>query len=212
MSNTLHRNKGFTLIEVVIALTVTAMLLVVVYGSLNTGIRAHRSIGITVQDNDRTRSLTYFLRRQFRRVETNLRTGSFRFSGNRYGMQYALRGFRGDPHVYLLRLQAVPESDPRYLETTIQRVDDDSGRSLSTAFKSRIGVGLRGVSFEYFGATDSRTGPVWRDSWEPGEYPPRLVRIRYLQRDGGEQALFLAVAGADGNQTPRYRSDRDGDS
>lgn len=201
-----QNSKGFTLIEVVVALTVTAMLLVVVYGSLNTGIRAHHSIGSTVQGNDQTRSLTYFLRRQFRRVETNLRNESLRFSGDRHGMQYALRGFRDDPHVHLFHLRAFPESGSGRLEASIQRVDDDSGRPLSTVLKSKIGVDLGDISFAYFGSPDSRTDAVWRDHWPPGEFPPQLVRIRYRQRDGSGQTLFLAVAGADGNQTPRYRS------
>lgn len=212
MTGTPRRNKGFTLIEVVIGLTVTAMLLVVVYGSLHTGIRAHRSIGATVQDNDETRSVTYFLRRQLRRVETNLHKESLRFSGDRHGLRYALRGLRGDPYLHVLRLQAVPESDPRRLEAVIQRIDEDTARPLSTTMKSRIGGDLRGISFAYFGSADSQTDPAWRDHWEPGEHPPRLVRIRYGQRDGSEQVLFLSVAGADGNQTPRYLSARDAGS
>lgn len=203
-----RHSRGFTLLEVVIALTLTATLLVVVYNAIHLGLRAQREVISAVHRNDELRAFTYFLRRQFRHVDTTVRNETLRFSGDRHNVRCALRGFRGDPSVYLLNLQAVPRHHPRNLVATIQRVDARSGRPAATVLQAEIGRGLGGVSFEFYGAPGGRNEekdtPTWQSLWRPGAHPPRLIRVRYFQDNQHARTLYLSVAGADGNQVAGY--------
>lgn len=210
MTSPPHRNRGFTLLEVVVALTITAMLLVVVYNAVYLGIRAQREVATAVHDNDEIRAFTYFLRRQFRHVDTTVRDERLRFTGDRHHIRCALRGFRGDPSTYLLELRALPAGEPRYLTASIRRAG--AGRSTTAVLQSRIGGDLRGVGFEFFGKSphrdvdpvNGRAGSSWQDTWRPDEQPPQLVRIRFYRDDHRKDSLYLAVAGADGNQVAGY--------
>lgn len=190
--------------EVVVALTATAMLLVVVYNSIHLGIHAHRAVASTVHDNDETRAFTYFLRRQFRHVTTAVTNNALRFSGDRYTIRSALQGYRGDPSVHLLRLESLPGNRPRRLVATIQRVDPDSSQAPSSVLRSEIRTAQHGVDFSFYGAPEPGQAPAWHDRWQPGDHPPRLVRLRYMQGLHGARTIYLPVAGADGNQVARY--------
>lgn len=199
-----RQSRGFTLLEVVVALTVAAMLMVVVYNAVHLGIRAHRAIAARIDDNDGTRVLSYFLRRQFRRVDTSAAGEGLRFSGGPHGVRCALRGFRGDPSTYTLSLRALPEPNPSRLVASLQRVDARSGRPLSAALTSEIASGLHGIHFAFFGDTGSGAGPLWEEHWRARGHPPRLLRVSYVDKAQRGQNLYLPVAGADGNQVARY--------
>lgn len=190
--------------EVVVALTVAAMLMVVVYSAVHLGIRAHRSVAATIDDNDGTRVLSYFLRRQLRQVDASSPGEAFRFTGERDYVRCALRGFRGDPSAFVLELRALPARDPRRLVVTIRRVDARSGRPLSTAVESQIGSGLHNIRFSFFGDGGRGSGPEWQDQWGARDYPPTLLRVSYIDGPRRRRELVLAVAGADGNQVARY--------
>lgn len=201
-----RRCRGFTLPEVVAALTLTAMLLVVVYQTAHLGLRAQREVAAAVARNDDIRAFTYFLRRQLRHVDTTVRDEGLRFQGDPRFVRFALGGFRGDPSTRLLALRAVPEDEPRQLVASIEPTGPGAARQ--GVVHAAIGEGLRRVRFEYYGAPGGGDAPAWHDAWQPGEHPPSLLRIRYVGDNGREHMLYLGVGGADGNQVSAYETER----
>lgn len=200
-----RRSRGFTLLEFVIALTLTALLLVIVYSGLQVGIRAQRSIASAVEHGGAERTLAHFLRRQLRHVATDV-PESLRFTGGPHGLRFALRGFRGDPWLYRLQIEAVPATRPRRLAVAMERVDDHAGPQRKTSLSAELLGDLRTLRLAFFGRLAHESEAAWHDHWSREEHPPQLVRLDYRLVDGRGTTLFLSVAGSDGNQLAAYQT------
>lgn len=200
-----RRSRGFTLLEFMVALTLTAILLVIVYSGLQVGIRAQRSIASAVEHGDMERTLAHFLRRQLRHVATDV-SESLRFTGDPHGLRFTLRGFRGDPWLYRLQLEAFPATRPRRLAVAIERIGDHSGPQRTTTLSAELLGDLRTLRLAFFGRLEHESEAAWHDYWTRHEHPPQLVRLHYRLADGRGTTLFLSVAGSDGNQVAAYQA------
>lgn len=198
-----RRNRGFTLLEILVALTLTAILLVIVYSALQVGIRAQRSIAASVEHGDAERALAHFLRRQLRHVATDV-PESLRFTGGPHSLRFTLRGFRGDPWLYRLQLEALPATRPLRLAVAIRRIDSHDGSLRTPALSEELLGDLRAVRLAFFGRLEHESEAVWHGNWSLDQHPPQLVRLHYRLADGRGTTLFLPVAGSDGNQVAAY--------
>lgn len=199
-----RRDSGFTLLELVVALTLTAILLIIVYSGLQVGIRAQRSIAGAVEHGDAERTLAHFLRRQLRHVATDV-PESLRFTGGPRALGFALRGFRGNPWLYRIQLGAFPSTRPQRLAVTIERIEGRSGPRREPDLSADLLRDLRELQLAFFGRLEHESEAAWHDYWNLSEHPPRLLRLHYRLAGGRSTTLYLPVGGSDGNQVAAYQ-------
>ena len=190
----MKRSRGFTLIELVVAMTILGTMMLLLYSGLSFGLRswdagdavgrvaADRRIGeafvrrelgelFPMRWKDSTR-----LRLAFEGGKDRLRFVSTRPAGIAMG-GLALVGIeaqgdarRGERHLVMRR--AVPDESA------------DSFDPLDQAEATVVIANVDSVSFQYFGAENDFTDPAWQDEWTYQGRIPQMVRVRIVLAGG----------------------------
>lgn len=184
------RHGGFTLLELLIALTLFAILMTALLGGLRFGTRVFEASTDRLEDSDRLSAVRSFLRQRLEEVAP---------------VNGAIEGASDDQPVFVgeptrLRLAStMPESLGQglfLLELSLQPNAGDDAGDLHLRWRPWPGAAeggiderailrnVAGLSMAYFAqAADDRAGG-WRDSWsEPGRLP-ELIRIDLTFVDG----------------------------
>jgi general secretion pathway protein J len=174
-----ERMGGFTLVELLVATTLLALLSMVLFGGLRFGARAWEAGGESIERTSETEAAQEVLRRTL--VE------SFAFRGTGEGEQPAFSG-QADRIAFVAPMprHAGAAGPGRYAIWL-----DGSGnlsmaweprrpeREIDAAFEGEPSVVLQhvaGLRFSYFGAERTGQPAAWQDRWEsPGL--PLLIRI-----------------------------------
>ena len=190
----MRADRGFTLIETMVALALTAALLSVVYSSLWVGLNSTRRVAGTITENDIVRTFNYFLRNQLRQVDSQSGDKLPAISGERDFMRFRVRHLRGDPAARTFEVKLVA-GEEQGMELGIREVGEpERAAPLSAVLLDN----LSSLAFSYFGTVDDAPGATWHDSWHSAERPPQMVRLIYRQIANPSRELYLAVSGAGG--------------
>lgn len=193
----MHRaERGFTLVEVMVALALTTALLSAVYAGLWITITSTGRIASTIADNDSERTITHFLRQQLRHVETRGLEDSARFSGDARSLRFSVRHFQGDPSLRTFRI-GVPPGNPDTLTIEISASDP---ATQAAPLRAVLITELESLALEYHGASADAPKVEWHQTWSQADKLPQLVRVKYRRSGKSELELFLPVAGIDANQ------------
>jgi general secretion pathway protein J len=182
----LRRRLGFTLIEVLVALSLLALLIVTLAGGLRLGTRAWESarIGASLDDADlMARALAGQLQRVF---PAKLRRADgppiIAFDGGpdwcRFvGLSEGTANWGG------LMTTEIGRDGARGLDawTRVFR-EDDFGAAREAMRATALSDHLEQLSFAYFGVAGPDQPPQWRDDWRGATTPPMLVRLRIRLR------------------------------
>ena len=180
-------NKGFTLLEVLIALVLFSFILIMVYSSLYATGRNWRASEIQTQDNDDRRFILSFIRKQIEQLAPIIEAdtdGNYRviFRGDDTSVQFVstLPMQRAGSGLFFVKLELRQDQLVlKYLPLTRDK----------TVFKEDIFIGADEISLiknidevdlDYFGQDDSDTLPAWRDDWHVTERLPNLMRFRIV--------------------------------
>jgi general secretion pathway protein J len=209
IGTTTHRHSsiplGFTLLELLISLTIVGVVLVIIFGALRIGARAWEKGEADVEIQQRERVVLALVKKQIasfcdREIEPKDKD-PYLFKGDEKSM------------AFMSRLSAVPaiRSGMVYVKYVINSTDE--GRDeLAFYEQDVVSMGVEGVledpdeaefqllipgsyhiSFDYLKRPEERdTSPVWQDIWDPesDEGFPMAVRMTF-QRD--ENAMPLRV-------------------
>jgi len=190
-------DRGFTLIETMVALALTAALLSVVYSSLWVGINSTRRVSGTITENDSVRTFNYFLRNQLRQVDAQSGDTLPAISGDREYMRFRVRHLRGDPAARTFEMKLVAGEDLR-MELGIREIGDpERAVPLSAVLMDNLSF----LAFSYFGTVDDGPGAAWHDSWHSAKRLPQMVRLIYRPIGSSNRELYLAVSGTGGQRT-----------
>ena len=181
----LPRQRGFTLLEILIAVTLLALLVAMAYGTLRTAVKAMRSGEALIDRTDRLRTSQEFLRRQlshamplpFERMEDTGENHVFMADGGTLRFVAPMPGHlsRGGPHVQWLTLDGgVLEFD----HAQLNGYDPDDPKKGNKRKPVVLLDGIREARFE-FRELDPETGELgeWDDQWEDPQRLPLLVRL-----------------------------------
>jgi general secretion pathway protein J len=202
-------SKGFTLLELMIALTITAVIVVIIFGGLRIGIRAWEKGEKDVDVRQRQRIVMDLIKRQLASTCVSEAWGrdqqlfslkgnhkSIAFvshipmaPGNRFGrvyVQYAVKQDRNNDKESLT-----------FYEKSIALLDKkiDAGNPDEGDF-SELLPGMKSIVFEYLKDRLDEEASVWQKSWDPAvdKGVPRAVRITIEEND--EKTPIYVIAGA----------------
>jgi len=202
-------SRGFTLLELLIALTILAVIVVIIFGALRIGIRAWEKGERDLDARQRQRIVLDLIKRQLASIAVNDVWGrdqqrpllkgdgkSMEFvshipmtPGNRFGtvyVGYAVRREKeGDKEhlVFFERQTALPDKRT-------------GAGSLGKGDFSELLAGMKSIVFEYLKDQPDGKASLWQKSWDPAvdKGVPRAVMITLREND--EKAPVYVIAGA----------------
>lgn len=184
------RTRGFTLVELLLAILLLGLLMAGAWAGINTAVKASRSGEALIDRTNRVRVAQEFIRRQIR---------------NALALPYIVdkstgetRTFEGDADVmrFVAPMPGYLSRGGAYLQTLELRPGRGGGRELVFAHELLNGYdpdkpreaerdpvilieGIRRATFEYRGLDETGKLGDWEDEWdEPGSQPV-LVRMKF---------------------------------
>lgn len=201
---------GFTLIELVVAITLMGLVLVALYSGLRLGLNSSESGEQRAEAINRLRSAQEFLRRQLAQSMTVYQTNDqqqpiavFTGSPDRIEFVAPMLTHLGQGGLYRIRVET-GDGRLRLRWRIYVRDDSEAGEERETVLLDKVST----VEWAYFGPEqDDESGqkpqnpPRWRSEWPNGKRRPLLVRLN-LNLDG-EPWPDLVVALVEGQLDPR---------
>ncbi|PLX78743.1 MAG: hypothetical protein C0615_03360 [Desulfuromonas sp.] len=190
----LHSQKGFTLVELLVALAITALLLTAVYQTVSSAANAREKLAVENSSFHAGRIITERIGRELRSLHFQLGDGQTRFYG---GADGELLSFVTTASTPLAREPGVParvsyrlsENDEDGTTTyTLNRIEQ-----ISLAFEPgrvyKLTDDLTTVELEFL------SGDRWVDSWDSGTSStlPEALRLS-LTRGSDTEAVTLRTS------------------
>lgn len=183
---------GFTLVELLVAITLVALLTGVLFGGLRFGTRAASAVATRTDRSSEIALLYDFMQNEIADARLLPTSGSGpsatpSFEGLPDTMSFvtvppaylALGGF------HLLNLAMQGEARTRRLMVSWQQVLRGPALPEATALPPSLLLDrLKSVEFAYFGVADGNQLPQWLDRWTGRAELPQLVRLRVVMADG----------------------------
>ena len=196
--NTQH--TGFTLFEMLVALSVLGLLVSLLYSTVSLGFRSWESAQDRVADMDRLRISWRFLHRTLTHAKPvsdpkNPDQGLL-FQGSTQHLQcvtsqLADAGLAG---LSVLRLEALPEQQLRlsYVPLSDYRQSDQSTPTQSTILVDD----LEQLNIAYFGRQQAQSEPTWQANWLDPKRLPDLIRIQITSQALGVWPVMIVAPGS----------------
>ena len=196
---------GFTLLELLISITLLGMLLVLLFGGLRLGLRSWDAVQRQVDNLNSVRSLEIFLRREMEQIHpyrwSSTTNPTLAFQGTPDRVQFvapmAARIGAGGLHAASLELEQA--GDRRRIVWRNQPIDSESkdfsvltqaaGMVLASAELEMVDT----IALSYFGPERDGQPPQWWDRWEGRTTLPSLIRVKIRFRDGTEWPEFVVA-------------------
>lgn len=179
-----NRQAGYSLLEVVVATGLLAMLSVIAFGGLRFGAAAWQRADAGLAGHEQARESRRILRQwlayaiPFARVRADLE-GFAAFTGDQHSASFAVPVFEGSgsDEPYLLRLRF--DADAGQLLASWKPVLPLGGRAeVTEAVGERLLIdGLEGARFSYLGALPANGGFIWRKSWHGAKSLPLAIGL-----------------------------------
>jgi type II secretory pathway pseudopilin PulG len=202
MKRTPHGETGFSLLETLLGLTLTAMIGVLMMGSLQMGTRVweRQKAGALPGEEQlmlgqTSEWLAQAMPARLRSVDT-APFAPFFGNANRASFIYSAPGLGASPGVYAVDL-ALMEADGceggRRLMMRIQRIlpaDDPEARQSSAPQTRELAGCLTAPSFAFWGTLTGQPEASWHEDWQNQAKLPSVARLRSMSREGVEQIVL----------------------
>lgn len=176
--------RGFTLIELMVALALTAAILVLLFTAIGLGFKGMGRLDDQVARIEARRSLSFTLRRQISAAYPAIVGPAVvaTFVGQPTAMSFlSLEGAAGPGYS---RVWLMLEDTPAGRNLVLMRRPQAPGVWFGFE-RTVLARGVARFSLAYFGAAAPTAPRDWHDSWEGFRTPPELIRIALaLTSDG----------------------------
>lgn len=188
----MRRTAGFTLLEVLAALVLLALLLVGVYSGIRTATHSVSSGTAAIERLDQIRSAQQFLRRELAQSLTQPightdQGEPIYFVGTAHEMRYVapLPGYLGKLGPQLQRLQLVDDGHGGLrLELSLALLPPDGKPPQPLGEPQVLLDHIRDGSFNYRGIDGQGRAVPWTPAWADGRLLPQLVSIELRSQNG----------------------------
>lgn len=209
-----RREHGLTLIELLIAITITGMMMAVLLQSFQLASRAWNDRSLSDDGVTETAITRDWIRRELRQAQPMMITAeddsrALAFEGESEAVTFVatLPAHLGGGGLYWIELRIIEAGSGRQLAVETELFHPDVARSSSK--DSRILIeSIESARFEYYGSVARDEPPSWHDSWTEMDYLPSLVRLT-IEGTGENSGAWPAMVGAlmiDGARPAEHRS------
>lgn len=196
------RNRGFTLIEMLVALTLLAITLTLLFSSLAVIERSWQAGEQRMQSTAERLAAQNFLRAKLADAQPYYLPGAgneglIAFRGDRASLEFVsllpVASGRPGPYRFRLFLQGVADAPPRL----VLAVRPFYAEAADTAITDRTILldAVRQLQIRYFGVDVNGLSatPQWRENWQDQAELPKLVRIDVQPTIGPAWPLLLVA-------------------
>ena len=179
-----RRSRGFTLLEILLALALLALVMLGVWGAMASATRIAHSADAVMARSESVRTVQQFLRRYVSaaQLQPYLAEGDARarmFEGDATSMRYVaplpMQSGHAGLYVQTIRLTR-NASGGASLELVYQPYSDDTPQA-GDAVTHLLLADLQGGQFQYLAAAAFGQPAAWRDDWRAANGLPLAVRI-----------------------------------
>jgi len=188
------RDRGFTLLETLVALTLLALMLAVLTGSIRFAGQSRDAAAARLDSMENMRIASDFLRQTITQAHPKRwfkvvgRPFVFRGEQNELAMAAPLTARVGVGGLFLLKFYLVDGEKGAGKKLVMAREFPEPNAQEMPDFSSAetvvLAEHLSELEFGYLGRDDEATDPTWRDDWKEGGRMPEAVRIR-IRTDKG---------------------------
>lgn len=196
-----RRDSGFTLLELLISVTIFALLMVVLIGALQLGSRQVGRLTGQVDQSSQVALAQNFLRTQLGAAEPLVLGAAdsklVQFAGDAERVDFVAAAPQSLPAGGLLAFSAAfrAGTGPAGGQLVLgwQPLHQDPDAPAPAAAPTVLLDHVRAAKFVYYGPPSPTTDPDWQSSWQDKTYLPLLVRLSVTFMDG-QKMPDLAVA------------------
>lgn len=187
---------GFTLLEILIAMTLLGLVMAMVFGGLRLGARAWEASDTSATNLARLEAVHGFLRRSLAASATVLASDDkgkrlILFDGDGQRLEFAtlLPSYLGIGGFHRLTLAVIGEGKDRRFalkSRLYQGIGVGTDGSIVRAGDGEETIlmeGIAGIEFAYFGALEGNSDPGWHRDWREAAALPELIRLRVRFND-----------------------------
>lgn len=188
------RHRGFTLLETLVALTLLALMLAVLTGSIRFAGQSRDAAAAKLDSMENMRIASDFLRQTVTQAHPKRwlkvvgRPFVFRGEQNELAMAAPLTARVGVGGLFLLKFFLVDGEKGHGKKLVMAREFPEPNAQEMPDFSSAetvvLAEHLAELEFGYLGRDDEAADPTWRDDWKEGGRMPEAVRIR-IRTDKG---------------------------
>ncbi|HET9045768.1 MAG TPA: prepilin-type N-terminal cleavage/methylation domain-containing protein [Casimicrobiaceae bacterium] len=199
-----RRMRGFTLVELTIALVLLALLAGVLFGSLNLA-------GTSLDRGEAKVDATSGMRLAEAFLRTNLEAQHplrmrkivefpLLFAGQRDELRYAAalptRVQDGGIWYFRLSVNSADARSPLVLERALPDLSDTKMPEFNDAERSILAQDIAELKLAYFGRdkdANDANDPTWRDRWDDPQRLPLLIRIEVVPKKGPAWPVLIVA-------------------
>ena len=195
------RERGFTLLEILIAMTLLGLLMAMLFGGLRLGTRAWEASDARSTDLARLEAVQGFIRRALSGAYPLISTGDddtkrrIAFTGGAEAVEFtALMPAHfgvGGFYSVVLAVENVLDGKRLVFHRQLFRPDGEDTPRPAGGEEEKGKVLLDGISsagFFYFGVLEPDETPAWHSEWRDPKSLPDLVRLHVTFADGDKKA------------------------
>lgn len=191
-------NRGFTLVEMLVAIAVSALLVSLVYGAVRIGQRSVNAMNSQTDNTEVMRIGWQFIHDAITRArpastpdDADDQTG---FDGASGGLELVadMPAYVGLGGLMRIGLETVDTDDARQLVLIRQRFDRTGTVDEPAEQRAVLVDDLAHVRLAYFGQDSVDAAPAWHSSWSGMSNLPNLVAVSVKPRNGREWPLLVA--------------------
>lgn len=170
---------GFTLLELLVAMTLLGLLTVVLFSGLHFGTQVWARSEAATTNANRVQSVQILLERELSHayplfVTKDAADAFVAFEGGPHAVTFLGPDPEGSGAMLRIAVEAIRNGKGTALQIVAHPELSDSGRETVLAQLD----GVRSLDLAYFGATERNVAPAWHDTWRDAKHLPALVRIR----------------------------------
>jgi len=191
--------RGFTLVEMLVAISIAGLLVGLVYGAVRVGQRSAHALDVQAEDTEVMRIGWQFLHGAVTRARSvsdprDAESGSgFHGSPDRLEFVADMPAYVGLGGLMRIRLSITTTATGEQLVLSRERFDKSQPEVTVDAVEQAVLVDeLEALTLAYFGQNKRTEDPAWHPSWDNSDALPNLVSIAVKPTRGRAWPVLIA--------------------